>query len=1017
MIRRIVGLGVDNPVLLNLLFTLVCVAGLLSWNRLPKEEFPQVETDSVVASVAYPGASPEDVEDLLLRPIEDVVENVEGVDHVFSDALEGLGIVQVEFVRGTDVDAARLDIEREINALSSMPADALAPQVNVAKLVVPLISVGLIGDRRDVDLADEISDELAAFSGVKGVDMFGQASREVRVTLRTAEAVARGVSPAMLARTIEAAGLGAPAGTVEREQEGVLVRTPRALNSLDDIRGIPLQVNGGVHVTVDEVADVAWSWTDATLLRRCNGQPCIAMVVLREDAADALKVVPEIQQWVEQRRTTLPAGYDLVAYDDSARLVQSRLRTLGSNGLVGIVLVGALLVLFIGGRNTALVIWGMPVAYLGAVAMMDVFGVTANVVSTFGLLVVTGIIVDDAIVIVENVQRHLEMGKGRVQAALDGTTEVSGAVFAATLTTCLAFAPLLMLEGAVGRVMRFIPLVVILSLVASLFEAFFVLPGHLAHHAEEQDGTRENLPTRMLKRGYEPVLRWVTRGRNRYMALVGVVVALMATLSLATMMKLSLTTKGEPVFALVNIDLAPGSSVEQTEAVVRRMEQHLLNEASPWMLWMASTSGRQLAQQGFPTIGPRYGQIKVGFQKTPETMDEVRAFLPRLRETIAADPEVVAVELETLTGGPPAGRPVDVRVRGREPERVTAVARELGQHLMGRPATRDVKVELRDGAQTFEIRVDREQAAVFGLREAQVAMAARAALDGELAIELPLGERATEVRVSWPEEQDRAALADTPIVLSDGTTIRLRQVAEVERVTGLERIQRVDGQRAVRVSAQIDAFATSASDEQQALETAFAEMIDPNEELELFYGGELADTEKSFGQLPYAMALAIGMIYAVLAIQFRSYLQPLIILFAVPLGMAGVVLGLFTFGMDLSLIASIGAVGLAGIVVNDSLVLVDFVNLERKRGATVSEAVVQASLTRLRPILITTVTTVCGLLPLALGLAGEEPLLAPMAVAISFGLSFATGLTLIAVPVLYLVIADLERRLGMGREV
>lgn len=1012
--KRILGSIINHPVLMNLFFVVVVLAGIGSYIKMPKEEFPQVSVDRVAVFTVYPGATPKDVEDRVLRPLEDAIRDVEGIKHVYADATEGSALLNVEFLRGTDVDEARDAVQRAVGEVEGLPEDITTPVVRIMRLRVPIIHVALLGDTRRLTLAESLADELVELPGVGEVDIAGADERRLRVTLDQRKATGLGITPGQVAQAIEASTRGFPAGRVAVGEQDVVVRTESGGQDAEALYSMPIASSDGVTIRLGDIATVEEEWANPDVIHRVNGQPAIDLVVLRQDDADALHLVPKIRKWAEARGESLPAGLSLAAYDDSARMVQHRLNVLLSNGLVGLGLVALVLVAFIGRRNALLVMWGMPVAYLGAVCALYLTGNTISVVSTFGLLLVTGIIVDDAVVIVENVQRHLEMGKPRMKAALDGTSEVLGAVFSATLTTCLAFAPLLLLEGTVGRVMRIIPVVVILSLAASLLEAFFVLPGHLAHYAEEQDSEQANGPTVWLRRVYRPIVEWVTEPGRRGKALLMIVGLTLLFMTPGIVMKKSLSAPGRPVFAFVDIDLPPSSSMSQTSEVLADVERWIGEEGKGLVIYAHGTIGRQERQQALPTWGNRYGQFKLGFQNDPEVLDAVPAFLDRLETYLLHRPDVVNTAIETVQGGPPTGRPVDVRVRSRDPERATTMAFALRDHLAQRPGVEDIRLELQPGSASYSIRVNPEKASRWGLQEAQIAQAVRGMFDGATAAEISVSERLTEVRVSSTKPTSLQALSDQLLRLPDGRQVRLRQVADVVRSQGIERIQRVDGIRSIRLHAGIEGKITTAQAERAGLEAAYAAAGGEDSGVTLFYGGELEDSAESFAQLPLIAAMAGLLIYSVLAIQFRSYLQPFIILAAIPLGLAGVVTGLFIFGMDLSLLALIGAVGLIGIVVNDSLVLVDFINQRRREGMPLRQSVIEASLTRLRPILITTVTTVLGLLPLALGVAGKEPLLAPMAVAISVGLSFATALTLIMVPVLYMVLDDLGSRGGPG---
>ncbi|MCB9664095.1 MAG: efflux RND transporter permease subunit [Alphaproteobacteria bacterium] len=1017
MTRRLVRLGIDHPVLLNLLFLVVCVAGVVAWLRLPKEEFPQVGTDRVIVAAAWPGASPAELEDAVLRPLEDALDGIEGLRHVDAEATEGRATLTLDLLRTADPVQVADEVRTAVDDVATLPDDVVGPTVAVAEVELALAHVGLTGDPRRRDVAEALADQLLELPFVASVALEGAWERTIEVELDPAAAAARGLGPVDVARALEAAAQGAPAGTLTRAGEGVLVRTVKGVRAPADLAGVPLRVADGAELTVGQVAHIAERWRAPELGVRVDGQPAILLVVRRTSDADALAAVPALQAWAEEAAAGLPPGLQLRLHDDSAYVVRDRLQVLGSSGAVGLVLVALVLGAFVGRRNAALVVWGMPVAYLGAIAALYAVGQSMNLISMFGLLLVTGILVDDAVVIVENVQRHLEQGRDRVTATVEGTLEVLPAVVAATLTTCLSFAPLLLLEGLIGRVMRIVPIVVILSLIASLFEAFVILPGHLAHHAQETEAGHDNAPTRWLRAAYTPLLRTVTLPRWRAATLVGVLLVVLGAGGLLGVMRLTLTSPGHPVLAIVQVRLPPSSHREATTQVVAAAEALAARpEHAPLLRFLRAELGRLGKPDTLPLFGDRYAQLVVGFRNDKALATRTWAFVDDLEAELERQPEVMDVEVEVITGSPPVGRPVDVRVRGREPEEVDAVARALVAHLEGRDGVHGVRTDQGQGNDALEVRVDPARAARLGLREQEIALATRAAIDGTEALELALDGRSVPVRVSARPPQDRAGVEDLVLPLpAPAPPTRIRQVADVRRDQGVERITRVDGERSVRLTAELTPSVTTSADEQAAVEEAFAALAVDHPGVRLLWGGEAADTAESFGRLPQVGLLALTLIYAVLAVQFRSYLQPLIILSAVPLGFVGAVLGLLAFGMDLTLVAMVGVVGLTGIVVNDSLVLVDFVNQRRREGAEVLDAVQDASLQRLRPILITTVTTIAGLLPLALGLTGEEPLLAPMAVAIAAGLAVATALTLVVVPVLYLALDDLTRWTRRGK--
>jgi len=1004
--RAILERAIARPVLLNLMFWVVCAMGLVAVYEIPKEEFPQVTTDRVTVFTSWVGAGSAEIEDQLVRPLEDAIDGVEGLKHVYAESTADTALLTLEFGPGIDAQEARRQVARRVSELD-LPQDATSVQVSVAGLRIALVKVALLGDLRQLDLVDRLSESLSQVSGVQEVRTQGGAEPELRVELDPTKLEAYGIQPQEVANALQRAQDGAPAGTTRISGQRVLVRTPGGARTAVEVERVPIRSRAGATLRVSDLGRVRVEWVVPEVQRRVSGQPAIVMTVFGEDDVDAIRAVSRLREKVDELAGTLPPGLELVAYDDSARTVGHRIDILMGNGLAGILLVCMVLTAFIGLRNTMLVIWGMPVALLGAMALMPWFGVSINVVSIFGMLLVTGIVVDDAIVIVENVQRHLEKGKSRVQATLDGVAQVAGAVFSATLTTCLAFAPLMMLTGGVGTVMTIVPKVVILSLIASLFEAFIILPGHLAHHAREVR-RGDNRLTATLKRWYEPLVRYATAPQRRLVALFSIFLLVGCLLGLAGFMRLSLNSTGNPTFVIAQVDLPPTAHPDETLEVVRKLERAAAEVGGHDVLYMEGRVGEQRAPRDYPVWGDRFGQVKIGFRNEPDVHDRVPNILAAVRATAQDDPRVQRFGFKQNEGGPPTGRAIDVRVRGRDEAEVAEIATWLEEFLRARDGVVDLRSEVSGAEDTYIVKADTAAAAAFGLRQREISGAVRAAHDGLLGGELQVGQRTSDMLVSTTGgvAGGMASVFDTPV-----GGARLRQIAEVERRREPGRTQRVDGMRAIRVSAEVDERVTTAENEAAALEAAYAAEWSESD-VSLFYGGRIQDARDSFSQLPGALSIALLLIYTVLAVQFRNYLQPFIILSAVPLGMAGAIGGLFLLGMDLSFIAMIGSVGLAGIVVNDSLVLVEFINLARADGRTARQAVIDASIARLRPILITTATTVLGLLPLALGIAGAEPLLAPMAVAITFGLTVATTLTLVLVPVLYLALDDLGQFLS-----
>jgi len=650
---------------------------------------------------------------------------------------------------------------------------------------------------------------------------------------------------------------------------------------------------------------------------------------------------------------------------------------------------------------------------------MDQSGLTINVVSTFGLLIATGIIVDDAVVVIENVQRHLEMGKDRVRATIEGTKEVLLPVTVAVLTTILAFLPLTMVSGTMGRIMKILPLVVIFCLVGSMLEAIFILPGHTAEYAsvDAKDSYTARL-ARGMKAVYRPFLRWCIR--HRYITVLLVLLGFGGVGALAQSMTMQIGAPGKPFQFSVHYEVAPGLTREQTKAqgdAIDAQVRELIGEEN--IRVTTSRVGSIFDEDmGTTSTGANKGQLRWQFHMSEEHQARYPSMVRQLRMYLATTPEIARSTVKEVQAGPPTGAAVTANLRGRDIDTLNAAMEDLKAYLYEKEGVTDVRDNYGTGKETFRVEVDQDRAALYGLTELDVAQAVRTAVDGLVAIEVSIDEEPVEivVRYTGGRSRDRAGIRNLVITGAKGRSVRLDQVASVDRIREVGFIRRKDGLRMVSVLADTDRDVLAPIDAAAELEEHWnTQLSDRYSGMDLSFGGAADELAESLEDLPGAFGLAVLMIYLVLALQFRSYMQPLIILSAVPFGLMGAVLGLFTMGYDLSLMALFGIVALVGIVVNDSLVMVDFINKKRLGdGMSTADAVEVGALERLRPILSTTLTTCLGLTPLAIGLGGRDDVLAPMAVSISAGLGFATGLVLLVVPAIYMVFEDIR---AAGRKV
>jgi multidrug efflux pump subunit AcrB len=1012
MLEKIIRLSVGNSVFVNLLFLLVVAAGIIGALKLPREQFPEVSLEAVSVEVVYLGATAADVEELIIRPIEEEIDKVSDIKRVESLASEGIASITVTFLAGTDIRDARAEIEKAVAATEGLPEDAETPQVREAKLELPVLTVSLLGDRALRNEAERVQELLSRRPGVAGVTVTGLTEPRIVVALDQAKLRSLQIQPAQISLAIRNAKANVPAGTVESGGSEIFVKTDKRLQSAADVAKIPLAP--GSPLRIGDIARIEELEEQPDTRYYVNGQPAVQLVVNREETADPLEIREDLQARIPELQQQLPPNITAVISEDYTVMIRDRLNTVLTNGVSGAVLVVLILGLIAGFRQALLALWGMPVAYLFATFLMDKTDMTINVISTFGLLIATGIVVDDAIVVIENCQRHIEVGKSRIEAAIDGSKEVMLPVIVAVATTCFAFLPLTMVGGTMGRVMKILPLAVIFCLLGSLVETIFILPGHLAHFAKQDAaGGRTARLNERMKAVYRPILTLALR--FRWLVALLVLIGFVGTLKLASSMPFQYTAPGKPTEMSISYRLSAGVDRDVTLAQGEAMRQFVfeqlgVTEEGPQSLVYSTKlriGSNRDPRTGVMESGANVGILRFEFALERQLLDAYPGMVDQLEDYLAQNPDLASYSITEQQAGPPVGPAITARVRGRSPAQIDTAVREIKAYLRTIEGVRNIDDDSGIGKETYSVQVDQDLAALYGLNELEIANAVRSAIDGLVAAEVSIDEQRVEivVRTDGAQQLDRSGLGSLTVTASDGRVVRLDQVARLQRTREIGSIRRRDGQRTVAATADVEATLITALEATDRIKAHFDEHIAPRyPELEIQFGGETEEIQESLADLPGAFLLAVGLIYVTLALQFSSYVQPLIILCAVPFGIMGAIWGLFGMGYDLSLFAMFGVVALAGIVVNDSLVMVDFINKRRAEGLDVQQATLDGALQRLRPIISTTLTTVFGLGPLALGLGGKDEILAPMAIALAAGLSISTALVLVVVPPIYMMI-------------
>ena len=1019
--------SVKQPVLVNMLVVVILVAGVLCYGFLMNREmFPDIKLEFVSVMVVYPGTSPEQMERLVAKPIEEEVKDVDGIDELITVCDEGLCRIFARLEAGEDVTARKQEI-KDATDLAELPDDAEDPIVSevrtdFARMVITVAVAGTVDELRLVEMVDDLKDELEELPGVSTVLEMGRRDREVWVRVNPTRAEQYNVDLQMVADAIARRNINLPGGTIKTGGDEFVVRTEADVGEQPDIpaelrRVVVKPSRRSAHVHLRDVATVEDTFQEATTYSRVNGLPAVSLVVFKRKTADTIHVADAVRAQVAAFRQRVPQGVELTLVNDMSYWIRNRLETVYTNGLVGLGIVLVILFVFMNGRMAVMTAFGIPFSFAGALVFMKLMGISVNMLSLFSLIIVLGMIVDDAIIVTENIYRHMGEGLSPREASIVGTSEVTWPVVCTVLTTVAAFVPMLLMTGMMGKFMNIIPKVVSIALLASLLEALVVLPSHMSdfvrHRAGGRLGRFRDGLHRTLLRLYEPVLRLCFR--HRYVSTLVVLAVAGGAVYAGTRMQFDLFPFDEVKSIQIDIETPTQRQLEETDQVARRVEKAVLG--LPELESATTRVGLWLDPRGKVTYGSNKAQVTVeivdpGLRK--RTSDEI---VEALRRRCAGVEGATSIEVGKQKGGPPVGAPVEVRVRGNDFDTLRQIAAEMQDFLASIEGVADVRSDYEEGKRELRVIPDEDKARAYGLERSDIARIVRYAHEGAVATKLRVGNEEVDVLVKYPEwfRRDPANLERLKFRhrASGKLAIPLRSFATVGTRAGYSTITRINRKRTVTVTANVVKGVIDSNTANAMVRERFADVPQRLPGYSLDFGGESKETEESMKSLAMASVVAVLLIYGILASLFRSFSQPLVVMFTVPFALIGVVAGLMVAGQPLSMIAMIGTVALAGIVVNDSLVMVDFINAARRRGVPREEAVIQSGCLRLRPIILTTVTTCGGLLPTALGVAsGLESFLSPFAIVLVWGLAFATLLTLLVIPCIYTIADDIRLLLG-----
>ena len=1016
--RGLIAWMANNSVASNLLMISLVLGGLLMGSQIQQEVFPKFDLDIVTVRVPYPGASPQEVEQGIILAVEEAVDSLDGVKEITSTASEGLAFIQIELEEGSERQKAVQDIKNAVDRLRTLPENAEEPVTSLVEREETILDLLIHGeDVSDHDLrneAERLRDRLLEEKTITRVDLVAVKSYEIAIEVEMEKLRAYDLTLAQIAREVKAASSEIPGGSLKTKDGELLVRVYERKNFGAEFGDITIINNHGTEIKLRDIAVIKDGFEESDTEASFEGQNAVQLKVRRVGDQRPVEISDATRAIVESYREGLGANMDIFIWKDRSEIFNQRMHLLIRNGVMGLVLVLVLLGLFLEIKLAFWVTMGIPVSFMGALILLPSVDLTINMVSMFAFLISLGIVVDDAIVVGENVYDWRDKTDSYSEAAIQGAREVSLPVFFSVFTNIIAFIPLLFVPGTSGKIFRNIPLVVIAVFLISLVESLLVLPNHLSHKSKNPNIIFRGIHKvqqrfsswvkRMIHRVYLPFLKKVIYYRYITVAIaLGVLVICIAFLQ-SGRMGMTAMPRTESDQAVVELTMPYGTPIEQT----RLYEEQLLLAAKRVV---KKHGGKTMAKGIYTKIEDAYRcEISVRLSDPDIRPISTAVFVEEWRQETGVLIGQESVSFRSDKGGPHSGPPVAIKLSHKDVEILALASADLAESFSAFSSVKDVNDGFLPGKVQYDFKL-LPAGRRFGLTPDELARQVRHAFYGAEALRQQRGRDEMKVLVKLPEDERRSQsdIESFMIRTPEGTFVPLMEVAELKKGRSYTEINRTEGKRTVTVTADVIPRSQSSLIKKDFEEKLFPELVAKYPGLSFSHGGGSKDLVDSLGVLIIGFSCSLFIIFAMLAISFRSYLQPLIILLAIPFGIVGAIIGHYIMGYSLSVISMMGLVALSGVVVNDSLVLIDFVNRERKHGVEVFEAVCRGSVRRFRPILLTSLTTFCGLAPMIFETSRQARFMIPMAISLGFGILFATVIALLIVPSLYLMIEDIKK--------
>lgn len=1022
-----------NHVAANLLLITILIFGLFSLStKIPLEVFPSFATDRINVNVSLRGATPEDVEKSISIRIEEAIQDLEGVKQIASRSSEGASAVNIEVDSAYNAREVLADIKSRVDAINTFPADAEKPVVSLMARKREVISVSvasIYGEKETREYAEKVRDELLKIPSITQAELSGVRNYEVAIEIPQDKLQQYNLTISQVSSAISNSSTDVSAGNLRTQGGDVLLLSKGQAYRKDEFSKIAIktQTDGSI-LLLSDIAIITDAFEETPVRTRFNGKQAAFIDIYRIGPQSAIDVADAVKDYIDEQQPNVPKGVELSYWDDDSQIVKNRISTLTTSALQGGILVLALLSLFLRPSIAFWVFIGIPISFMGAFIVMPIFGITLNIISLFGFILVLGIVVDDAIVTGENIYTHLKTSESGEEAAIRGTQEVATPVTFGILTTVAAFLPLAFIEGARGALFAQIPVIVIPVLLFSLIESKFVLPSHLktlklrneksktSKFSQFQQRFADGFENTIL-RYYQPILKKAINYKTAtFMGFVGVFLIII-TLIMSGWTKFIFFPRVPSETVRASLTLPAGSPFEVTNKHIIKMTEKAEELRQKYI---DEDTNESIILNVLATTGGRGGttnQGSVRFEITPPESRSLSIGSAQLvrewRALIGPIPGAESITFRAEIGR--SSDPIQVQLKASSLETLKEITDKVKVRLATYPTVFDIEDSLSDGKEELQIELT-EQGKALGLTRVSISREVRSSFFGSQVQRIQRGRDDVRVMVRLPlnERRTTADLENILVKTPNGGSVPLSHVARLIPGKSPATISRIDRFRTANVRADVEKQNTNMTVLQADLKVYLDELLLQYPGVSHSLEGEAKEQRESFGSLAWALVFVFFIIYALLAIPFKSYLQPVIVMSVIPFGMIGAVIGHWIMAMELTIMSLLGMLALIGVVVNDSLVLVDFINKKRAEGMRVIDAVLKAGASRFRPVMLTSLTTFIGLMPLLFEQSTQAQFLIPMAVSLGFGILFATFITLVLVPVNYLIVERLKELAGVS---